>query len=85
MEYLADAVHLSPRYLSDLLRNQTGSNTQQLVHLKLIERAKFLLNSTTLSVAEIAYQLGFERPQSFNKLFKSKVDQTPLEYRSNFN
>ncbi len=81
VEYLASQMHLSPRYLSDLLRNQTGSNTQQIIHLKLIDRAKFLLNSTELSVAEIAYQLGFERPQSFNRLFKSKVNQTPLNYR----
>lgn len=79
---LAGELNMSPHYLSDLLRSQTGMNTQQHIHSFLIERAKFLLVTTPLSVSEIAYRLGFEYPQHFNRLFKSKTGITPLEYRN---
>ncbi|MGV3459725.1 MAG: helix-turn-helix domain-containing protein [Flavobacterium sp.] len=82
---LAEALHLSPGYLSDMLRAVTGQNAQQHIHNHLIEKAKDLLASTGDSVAEIAFQLGFEYPQSFNKLFKSKVGLSPLQYRQSFN
>lgn len=85
VEYLAQRVHLSPRYLSDMLRSLTGQNAQQLIHEKLIEKAKEYLAGTGLTVAEIAYQLGFEQPQSFNKLFKRKTSLTPIAYRQSFN
>lgn len=73
-----------PRYLSDMLRSLTGQTTQQHIHTKLIEKAKDILSTSNLSVAEIAYQLGFDYPQSFNKLFKSKTKISPLEYRRAF-
>jgi AraC family transcriptional regulator, transcriptional activator of pobA len=85
VQYIADQLNLSPSYLSDLLKNLTGLTTQQHIHEKLIERAKELLTTTNLSVSEIAYQLGFEIPTSFNKLFKKKTDLTPLEFRQSFN
>lgn len=81
VEYLAGKLNLSPRYLSDMLRSVTGQNAQQHIHEKLMEKAKEYLTSTNLSVAEIAYQLGFEHPQSFNKLFKNKTDQTPVQFK----
>jgi len=79
---LASELNMSPHYLSDLLRSQTGMNTQQHIHAFLIEQAKSLLATTQLSVSEIAYRLGFEYPQHFNRLFKSKTGITPLEYRN---
>ncbi len=85
VEYLAGHLHVSPRYLSDLLRSLTGQNTRQLIHEKLIERAKDYLSTTNLSVGEVAYQLGFEHPQSFNKLFRQKTRLSPLEFRQSFN
>lgn len=85
VEYLASQVHLSPRYLSDMLRTLTGQNTQQLIHEKLIEKAKEKLSATALSVSEIAYLLGFEHPQSFSKLFKTKTSLSPLAFRQSFN
>lgn len=85
VEYLATQVNLSPRYLSDMLRTLTGHNTQQLIHEKLIEKAKEKLSSTDLSVSEIAYLLGFEHPQSFSKLFKAKTHLSPVEFRQSFN
>lgn len=81
---LADQLSVSPDYLSDMLRTHTGLNTQQHIHNKLIEKAKELLSATELTVAEVAYQLGFEHPQSFNKLFKKKMDVSPLEFRQSF-
>jgi len=78
---IAVQLNLTPRYLSDLLRNLTGQTTQQFIHQKLIEKAKEYLAKDHLTVAEVAYQLGFEYPQSFNKLFKSKTALSPLDYK----
>lgn len=85
VEYIAAQLNLSARYLSDMLRSLTGQNAQQHIHEKLIEQAKEKLSTTSLSVSEIAYELGFEHPQSFSKLFKNKVNLTPVEYRQSFN
>ncbi len=85
VEYLAGKLNVSPRYLSDMLRSYTGQNAQQHIHDKLIEKAKDYLTSTNLSVSEIAYQLGFEYSQSFNKLFKKKTSLTPTEFKQSFN
>lgn len=85
VQYVADTLHVSPSYLSGLLKVLTGQSTQQHIHDKLIEKAKEKLSTTALSVSEIAYELGFEHPQSFNKLFKNKTKLSPLEFRENFN
>jgi len=85
VEYLANRFNLSPHYLSDMLRSLTGQSAQQHIQEKLIEKAKEYLVVTNLSVAEIAYRLGFEYPQSFNKLFKKKTNLSPLEFRRTFN
>jgi AraC family transcriptional activator of pobA len=82
---IATALTISPKYLSTLLKVLTGQNTQQHIHEKLIEKAKEKLSTTTLSVSEIAYDLGFAHPQSFSKLFKTKTNQSPLEFRASFN
>ncbi|MDQ0968670.1 AraC-like DNA-binding protein [Flavobacterium sp. W4I14] len=78
---VAAALHLTPRYLSDMLRNLIGLNTQQYIHEKVIEKAKEYLAKDELTVAEVAYHLGFEHPQSFNKLFKIKTSLSPLDYK----
>jgi len=84
VQYLADCLHLSPKYLSRLLRVLTGQNTQQHIHEWLLTKAKEKLSATTLTVSEIAYQLGFEHLQSFSKLFKTKTGLSPLEFRASF-
>lgn len=81
---LAEHLHLSPKYLSDCLKQLTGSTTQQLIHERLLAQAKEQLVTTSLSVSEIAYALGFEYPQSFSKLFKAKTRQTPLQFRADY-
>ncbi|WP_461451366.1 helix-turn-helix domain-containing protein [Mucilaginibacter sp.] len=85
VQHIADQLNLSPKYLSDLLRVLTEKTAQQHIHDKLIEKAKEKLSITELSVSEIAYELGFKHLQSFSKLFKSKTNQTPLEFRQAFN
>lgn len=85
VQYLSEKLHVSPRYLGDMLRLFTGHNTQQHIHLMLIEKAKEKLSSSNLSVSEIAYELGFEHLQSFSKLFKSKTSLSPLQFRQSFN
>ncbi|WP_047544878.1 helix-turn-helix domain-containing protein [Psychroserpens sp. Hel_I_66] len=82
---IASEMNVSPNYLSDMLRTVTGQNTQQYIHSKLIEKAKEYLTTTSKSIGEISFQLGFEHSQSFNRLFKSKTDLSPLEYRNSFN
>lgn len=84
VQYLAASLNISPGYLSGLLKALTGQNTQQYIHSKLIEHAKEKLSTTNLSVSEIAYELGFEHPQSFSRLFKVKTNFSPLEFRQSF-
>ncbi|UOQ51160.1 helix-turn-helix domain-containing protein [Hymenobacter cellulosivorans] len=81
VQHFADQLHVSPAYLSDMLRTLTGQNTQQHLHHGLIEKAKHLLLSTSLSINETAFQLGFEYPQYFTRLFKSKTGLTPAAFR----
>ncbi len=85
VQHLAETLNISPSYLSDMLRALTGQNAQQHIHHKLIEKAKERLSTTSLSVSEVAYELGFEHPQSFSKLFKTKTNLSPLEFRRSFN
>jgi AraC family transcriptional activator of pobA len=85
VQYIADTLNISPNYLSGMLKSLTGLTTQQHIHEKLIEKAKEKLSITDLSVSEIAYELGFEHPQSFSKLFKTKTKFSPLEFRQSFN
>jgi AraC-like DNA-binding protein len=82
VKYLADAVNLSPGYLGDLLKKETGLNAQEHIHQYIIEEAKNILLNSSQSIGEIAFQLGFEYPQYFSRLFKQKTGTTPLEYRN---
>jgi AraC family transcriptional activator of pobA len=82
--HLGAQMNLSPKYLSDCLKQLTGKTTH-IIHDKIVERAKVLLTSTRLTINEIAFQLGFEQSQSFSKLFKSKTSLTPLAFKHSFN
>ena len=85
VQFVADTLNVSSKYLGTMLKQLTGLSTQQHIHEKLIEKAKEKLSTTSLSVSEIAYELGFEHSQSFSKLFKMKTNQSPLEFRASFN
>lgn len=81
VQYLANKLNLSSNYLSDLLKKETGKTAQEHIHLFVIERAKNTLLNSELSISEISYALGFEYPQHFSNLFRSKTGLSPSEYR----
>lgn len=85
VNYMASQLNLSPRYLSDLLKQETGKTAIDLIHLFLISAAKNLLTAGEQSVSEIAYALGFENPPYFSKLFKKEVGVSPNEFRFKLN
>jgi AraC family transcriptional activator of pobA len=82
VQYISDHLHISPNYLRSMLKSFSGLNTQEHIHKKLIEKAKEKLSATELSVSQIAYELGFEHPPSFSKLFKRKTKLSPLQFRN---
>jgi AraC-like DNA-binding protein len=82
VKYCAGAMNLSPNYFSDLLKSETGKNTQEHIHYYLLENAKSKLLNSNKNIDEIAYELGFEYPQNFSKLFKRKVGISPTEFRN---
>ncbi len=81
VKQLAEQVHLSPNYLSDMLKRETGMNAQDRIHYHLIEEAKSQLLNTNKNISELAYGLGFEYPPYFSRLFKNKTGMTPAEFR----
>lgn len=81
VRYCADKLNLSANYLGDLLKKETGKSTQEHVQLRLIGVAKEKMFEKQKSVSQIAYELGFEYPQYFSRLFKKRTGMTPNEYR----
>ena len=82
LKYCASEINLSPNYLSDLLKKETGKSAQEHIHLFIIEKAKNSLLNSKNSISEIAYSLGFDYPQHFSSLFKSKTGVSPKEFRN---
>lgn len=82
VNFMASELHLSPKYLSDLLKQETGKTALELIHLHVISEAKNMLVAGDRSVSEIAYQLGFENPPYFSRLFKKEVGMSPKEYKN---
>ena len=82
VRYCAEKLFLSPNYLGDLLKKETGKSAQEHIQLKMIEVAKEKIFDQTKSISEIAYELGFKYPQHFTRMFKKEVGVSPVEYRS---
>jgi AraC-like DNA-binding protein len=82
VNYLAAELNLSPRYLSDLLKQETGKTAIELIHLFLVSEAKKLLTGSDYTVSEIAYQLGFENPPYFSRLFRKETGMSPSEFKA---
>ena len=80
--FFASQLNLSSNYLSDLLSRFTGKSTQEHIHLKLVDTAKSFLCNSEKSISEIAYELGFEYPSHFTKVFKTKTGLSPQQYRN---
>jgi len=85
VQLLSEKLKMSTQYMRGLLKSLTGQTTQQIIHEKVIEKAKERLSTTELTISVIAYELGFEHSQSFNKLFKAKTNISPMEFRKSFN
>ncbi|MGB3799015.1 MAG: helix-turn-helix transcriptional regulator [Lewinella sp.] len=85
VQEVAGKLHVSPGYLSEVLRVVTGHGAQDYLHARLIDRAKADLAAGAHSVSEVAYGLGFRHPQSFSKFFKAKTGQSPSAFRGEFN
>lgn len=81
VDYFASKLNLSASYLTDLLKKEIGKTTKEYLQIQVIEKAKIKLLNSTDTVSEIAYSLGFEYPQYFNRLFKAKTGKTPSEFR----
>ena len=81
VKYFADQVFLSPNYFGDLIKKETGKTAQEYIQNKIIDLAKEMLLGTTKTVSQIAYDLGFQYSQHFNRIFKKNVGYTPNEYR----
>ncbi|MET7253634.1 helix-turn-helix domain-containing protein [Dyadobacter fermentans] len=79
---LASKLNLSPNYLTDLVRQETGKNTITLIHDYVIEQAEILLTQTDMNVQDVAYQLGFDNAPYFSRLFKKSKGKSPLETRN---
>ena len=82
LQYFSESLHLSTSYLSDLVKKETGKTITEAVHLHMIDLAKNSLLSSNKSVSEVAYELGFEYPQYFSRLFKAKVGMSPVAFRN---
>ena len=81
IEQIAEKMSVSQRYLSDTLKKETGKTSTEHLHFFLIDEAKNILLNPSKSVSEVAYELGFEYPQYFSRLFKKKEGMSPSKYR----
>jgi AraC-like DNA-binding protein len=82
VNYIASQLHLSSKYLSDLLKQETGKTALELIHLYVISEAKNMLVAGNGSISEIAFRLGFENPPYFSRLFKKETGISPKDYKN---
>ena len=82
VKYCAEQLHLSANYLGDLIKKETGKSAQEHIQLRLIDVAKEKMYEPDKTVSQVAYELGFEYPQYFSRLFKKRTGMTPNEYRA---
>ena len=81
VRYFAEAVFLSPNYFGDLVKKETGKSPQEYIQAKIMDLAKDMLLGSEKSVSQIAYDLGFQYSQHFNRVFKRNTGLSPNEYR----
>ncbi|MBD5420581.1 MAG: AraC family transcriptional regulator, partial [Bacteroides sp.] len=79
--YFADIVNLTPGYFGDLIKKETGKTAQELIALRVTEEARKRLAETSDDISIIAYDLGFQYPQHFTRMFRKQTGKSPREYR----
>ena len=84
LSVLAQEFHLNPQYISQLFKNEIGVNFLSYLTNIRMEKAKKLLLSTSLSIAELAEQSGYGDYRVFTKVFKKSEGVTPSQYRRDF-
>jgi len=84
IEEIAVQLSVSQRYLSDTLKKETGKTTTEHLHFYLMDEAKNILLKPNKTISEVAYELGFEYPQYFSRLFKKKEGLSPSAYREKY-
>ncbi len=82
VKYMAEQLYISPKYMSDLLKHETGKTALELIHLHVVSQAKNMLIADNKSIADIAHELGFENQPYFSRLFKKEVGMSPIEFRN---
>ena len=81
---MAEKLNISSRYLTDLLKQETGKTALELIHLFLIGEAKNLLTEGEMNVSEISHALGFDNVTYFSRLFKKEVGIAPNKFKNHF-
>lgn len=85
VKYCAGRMCLSPNYFGDLIKKETGKSAQEYIQFKMIDIAKERVLDISKSISQIVYELGFQYPQHFTRVFKKLEGQTPNEYRNSIN
>lgn len=84
VSYFAEKANLSPGYFGDLIKRETGSTPQEIISLRIIAEAKRRLAATDNDISVIAYDLGFQYPQHFTRLFKRVAGKSPSAFRNEY-
>lgn len=82
VKFCAGELYLSPNYFGDLVKKETGKTAQEYIRLKLIDTARERVLDPNKTISQVAYELGFQYPQHFTRLFKKVTGYTPHEYRT---
>lgn len=83
VNFFAEATHLTPGYFGDLIKKETGLTAQEIITRHIVERAKHRLSASTDDISVIAYELGFQHPQHFSRMFKRVAGVSPTQFRDN--
>lgn len=82
VKFCAGELCLSPGYFGDLIKKETGKSAQAYIQCKVVDFAKERVLNPSKSISQVAYELGFQYPQHFTRMFKKMVGLTPNDYRS---
>ena len=78
----AEQLAVHPNHLNKVLKETTGNTTTEIIHSRMVEEAKLLLNGSDWNISEIAFSLGFEEVAHFSNFFKKHTDRSTLKFRS---